>query len=653
MAVTQSVTLTQQSQSVANNNSVVKLLWTSTQSGQSYNGYTRTAYYYVSINGGAETTYSVSYTLPKASTKTIVETTITVPHRADGTGSISVRTWMDTDIYEGVIQKSAALTLTTIPRCSTLTVSNGTLDVAQNLTVKKESSGFTHTITYKCGSATGTICTKDSKTTIAWTPPITLASQNTTGENVTVTFTITTYNGSTSVGSKTATASYYIPDSVFPPLAITVEDYNGYHGNHGCYIQGKSRLSIGISTYGVYGAWIKSYSTVFDGQVYTTENVVTSLITGHGTLTGSVTVTDSRGRTCSVPINIEVEQYNVPKIISLSAKRCDYNGKSGEHIEVKYSAEVTVGLASDSAYYIVKAKKTSEASYKPVSSVESGKTSYSNTIVFEADPTSSYDILLMVDDEIDISSKATAAPSASCTFSFLKKLGKVVGAALGKVAELEGVFEIAWQAKFSGGILHPVLQSDTDVDSLLTPGTYMLLSANSYINTPEEGIGAFFEIVGIKDTSLIQRYSVFSNTHPRVYERPYINGAWQPWVCVRGDFIVAQGVMDGWTYRKWNSGVAECWKRISFSTAMNTAWGSMYRGTITDRQNYPFAFTAAPVEVVTMQNAGYAAWICAESIDNGGVNGSYASARYIILRPSAVASAQTFYINYHITGKWK
>ena len=79
MAVSQSLSVTEVagSANVADNSSKVRILWTSTQTGQSWNGYTRTAYYWVSINGGAETKYSVSYTLPQYSTKTILDTTIT------------------------------------------------------------------------------------------------------------------------------------------------------------------------------------------------------------------------------------------------------------------------------------------------------------------------------------------------------------------------------------------------------------------------------------------------------------------------------------------------------------------------------------------------------------------------------------------------
>ena len=79
MAVYQSLTLSQISQNIQDNTSQVRILWESTQTGASHNDYSRTAYYDIYINGGQGTQYSVSYTLPQGTTKTIVDTTITVP----------------------------------------------------------------------------------------------------------------------------------------------------------------------------------------------------------------------------------------------------------------------------------------------------------------------------------------------------------------------------------------------------------------------------------------------------------------------------------------------------------------------------------------------------------------------------------------------
>ena len=121
MAVNQTLTVYELPGSIntSANTSQVRILWESTQTGASANQFTRTAKYYVSINGGAETEYSVAYKLPLLSTVTIVDKTITVTHKGDGSCTVSVRTWMDTDIIgQGVMEKSETLTLTQISRAS-------------------------------------------------------------------------------------------------------------------------------------------------------------------------------------------------------------------------------------------------------------------------------------------------------------------------------------------------------------------------------------------------------------------------------------------------------------------------------------------------------------------------------------------------------
>ena len=124
MSVSQSLTVTQVSgsQDVANNTSKVRIVWVSTQTGESYNNYTKTAYYWITTPDGVETKYSVSYTLPKGTAKTILDKTITVTHKADGSGTVSVRTWMDTGISAGEVELGPKkITLETIGRDSAIT----------------------------------------------------------------------------------------------------------------------------------------------------------------------------------------------------------------------------------------------------------------------------------------------------------------------------------------------------------------------------------------------------------------------------------------------------------------------------------------------------------------------------------------------------
>ena len=60
------------------------------------------------------------------------------------------------------------------------------------------------------------------------------------------------------------------------------------------------------------------------------------------------------------------------------------------------------------------------------------------------------------------------------------------------------------------------------------------------------------------------------------------------------DYIVAQGISGNWRYRKWNSGIAECWGEVTVRASITDAIGSMYM-TVTDYFSWPNAlFSEAP-----------------------------------------------------------
>lgn len=120
---------------------------------------------------------------------------------------------------------------------------------------------------------------------------------------------------------------------------------------------------------------------------------------------------------------------------------------------------------------------------------------------------------------------------------------------------------------------------------------------------------------------------------------------------VQLDYIVEQGQSSDWYFRKWSSGVMECWKSLVYKTAINNQWGSLYLSpTATPRQSYPYPFTRKPIEQVSVQ-ANHPAWVITAS--NGeGVNGTYASGRYHLCSPGTYTSIE-HYLSYYVIGYWK
>lgn len=445
------------SQSIVNNTSTVKwkMQLIATSDGRIDSSASKE--WSVTVNG---TKYSGTnkITIGNNETITLASGSTTITHNANGTKTFSYSfsqefaiTFSGSSI--GTKSGSGSGTLTTIARKSSLSASNGTLGTAQTLTVSRHNSAFTHTITYVCGSSAGTIATKSNSTSISWTPPLTLANQNKTGTSVSIVFTITTYTGDTSIGTNTKTITCAIPSSVKPTVSLTVADVETYRTTYGAYVQGKSKLSIGITASGSQGSTIKAYKTTIDGKTYTSANITTSVLSKSGTLTINTTVTDSRGRTASTTWDVNVLAYASPQITSLKATRCNANGSSnatGAYLKVTFSASATALNNKNTASYTLQYKKSTATSYttKTLTDYANKYTVSGGSFIFAAD-TTTYNIILTAADAFSEANKTTTGASASKVLSLL---AKGVGMAVGKIAELSNFFDVGYDAVFRKSI---------------------------------------------------------------------------------------------------------------------------------------------------------------------------------------------------------
>lgn len=450
MGVSQNLTITQQIRDVGGNFSNVKIKWTSTQSGSSRNGYSRTAYYYVSVNGGVEKKYSVKYTLPQNTTNTILDTTIVVPHRADGTASVKVRTWMDTDISAGIIQKSKAVTLTSIPRATVPTFSAASTEIGSNVTINlnRAAESFTHTLTYAFGKASGTIGA-DIGTSKAWTIPSDLAAQIPNDVNGACVITCKTYNGSTLIGTKTANLTLKVPSSVVPVInSVSIIEGTEQLKNHfTVFVQNNSTLAVSVSTVGVAGSSIAKVETKIQDVIYNGTSFVSALITAAGDITVNTTVTDSRGRTATAINTVAVAEYDFPTIYSMSAWRIDTSGnksEDGERVSVKihYSTsniDNQNGEHENPRTYKLQYRRSDETEF---TTFESGEASliHSQSHAYKSAPVisgdNSYVIRLEVADFFKTTVCDVELPTA---FTLMDFNSSGQGIAFGKVSEKNGM----------------------------------------------------------------------------------------------------------------------------------------------------------------------------------------------------------------------
>ena len=576
MAVSQSLTLTESNVVASANTSKVHILWKSTQSGDSWNGYTRTAKYYVSINGGAETEYLVNYTLPQNSTTTIVDTTITINHKSDGSGTVAVRTWMDTRISAGVVTQSKSLNLTTIPRASSLdalSCSTAYFDGTITFKYTPKSSAFYNCYDISIGSHFINTFYLGQKNTSQQTDTVpiwqyladiyNLLPNDRTG---TLKLTFGTYSDSNYTNrigdqvSKELTLQIPDVDDTQPTATMTLVPVSSLSAPfNSLYIKGKSKVTVSLTNgQGKYGAHITSYN-VSIGGVSGTAPYTSEYFTKAEDVTITGTVTDSRGYSRKYTQTISVIDYDAPKIIPISdenevvAVRCDGGGTpsdNGTYLKIKakrsYRKVVSSGVQKNfcSIRYRYKAEGGSYSAWTTILAT----TSQSDEIVTGAllgtlDVTSSY--LVQVQAVDTIGETGTTTISLPTERVYMHKAGSINSLGIGKYAEEPNTVDVAKDidVRVRGALLCLEIPQYTDLDTLTKPNRYYGNEAYfaGYANCPTADRVTFsLEVISLgSEGQVLQRFTVCS-TEATVYERQYFGGFWRDWECVNPPMVLGE-----------------------------------------------------------------------------------------------------------------
>lgn len=387
MASTPSITITQNSQSIANNTSSITVKCYVTTSGGSYNNYSPSGK--CTING---TTYSFSHSIP-ANTKTLVYSkTVTVGHNTDGTKTVSASFTFNTELYEGTIKASTSKKLTTIPRTTTPSLSASSVKPGGSITISmpRASSSFDHTLTYSCGKSSGTIGS-NLGTSKTWTVPTSFITQNPNG-NQTCTITCKTYSGSTYIGSKSVsfTVGYYgastftlsggsVGSSV---TASITRNYSGF--THQVYwkFTGQSSYTSASSSAGTSLTWTPPASTLYALIPSTTKGTLTVLVR---TYYGSTKI----GSDATKTLTLSVPSSIVPSLTSVSVSEGNATVTSliGAYTQSKSKIKTTIngakaGSGSSISAYSITVKDSAGKTLSTInaSSGTSGTITSSGTI---------------------------------------------------------------------------------------------------------------------------------------------------------------------------------------------------------------------------------------------------------------------------------
>lgn len=432
----------------------------------------------VLING---TTYNFSATVTIPANNTYVtvytKTVNNISHNNDGTKSIVIG-WsggISGTSYTVTNIANTTVNLDIIPRASTVTsfsFTNGYIDQGIDITISSKVSTYYHDIHlylpdtsgHGVNLTTSTVGRKAGGThhidfTTGQLQDIYNNMSKTTSSQFTVYVkTYTNATGTTEVGDwQTKSAIGNIHPNVKPNISSVTPVSSVTTGTFAnLYVQGKTTVKLTCNATMGSGATISSYT--FSGpnlNASSTSNIATSgIITSSGTLTYTVIVTDSRGRTASTTVPITVHPYAKPSFKSVSVNRSNSAGLSdGGGTYAKYTVEgayssvggkntrtITIAHSSNNgSTYSAETTIQAATNLNPTVSNVYGSGSLSAT--------TSYLIRFTIKDGYG------ATETAILTLSTVSRAINIKadnnGIAFGKIAEGNGV-ETPWNITFKG-----------------------------------------------------------------------------------------------------------------------------------------------------------------------------------------------------------
>ena len=585
MSVFQTLTLEQVGQSIANNTSNVRIKWTSQQTGSSYNDAPGDkAYYYITLNGGTRTEHTVAFTLPQNTTKTILDTIITVNHNPDGTGSVKVDTWMNTEISAGVIEQTKTLILDTIPRASVVSApKTGILGSALKVEIDRKSASFSDKLYYKVGSKSEEqITAYGGGLTYNWTPPVSLATNAPNSTKLTVTLITKTYNGSTYVGRSECVVELSIPTSVAPTLSVALSDPTKVGTTYGGYVQLRSKIKVELTAAGSYGSTIKSYS-IKVGNFYaaTTSSGTTDYLPSSGDVDVVCSVTDSRGRTTTTTQPVTVLPYSKPTISAISAARCNQDGsanRAGAYGKVTFSAAITALSNKNTAAYKVQYRAHGAERWTDAGSVAAGNYSPANVyVVFAADTNTRYAVRVVATDKFESVESTIRDLPAAFILMDLAKSKKSVG--VGRECDKDNTLQVGLYSHFEKPVNQEVssnpwyglndgtnqwhLQALQDSNKLglgLTWDSSLKIDTDGNVTLP-----ANLKATATTDLGKAPPYVCVFDASGWLYKRTLAELFSDMGIPAQKDYVVDRGTSSSWHYEKWNSGVVKAWRETTSS----------------------------------------------------------------------------------------
>ena len=469
------------------------------------------------------------------------------------TYSIKVRARKKTNQVYGSSAASSVKTLggSVISSVSAFTADAATAKITMSVTVYNTS--YTHTLVIKNGSTTVLTITGLSLSNGSNTITLTAAQRSTVLaamsalKSFTGTFTLTTYSGTTQIGtasSKTATVQTTSANSAPTFTAFTFEDSNatavGVTGNNQILIQNISTLKLTLTAATAKnGATISSYSVVAGSKTAsgTTTTITVGTIPDSGTVPVIVTAIDSRGYTTAVTVNITVLEYEGINITEYTMRRVN---------EVEDTTQVTIGgditpvtiggVNKNSLRYLYyRYRKTSDNAYNSYKDITSSTEYDDSGFNFESDEWLSLDadysyyVQFLVTDKLTSDTVTITVPQGTPLLALRRKK---VGINKREPAAALDVDGSVMMNGFNVLGLVAALDGTEDLNNLVAGGIYtQALNANASTDKHyPKAIAGFLEVMANPSGYIMQRYTAYDNS--AVYVRTRYNNTWYAWKSV-------------------------------------------------------------------------------------------------------------------------
>ena len=334
------------------------------------------------------------------------------------------------------------------------TTSGGVMDGSTKSRVVFTTSGTdaTYSATFTLGSYTGTATS--TTTTLEYAIPIAWCNAIPNATTAQANVTCQVKYGGVVYSSFTVKLTVSVPASVVPTItSITLADKTNtpVPSAWNMFIQHKSGVRVSaITTAGAYSSTISKIKLQVGTQSISQNYSASSLpqidtITQSGSLTCTVTVTDSRGRTALKTATATFVPYAAPKFTNCVSERCLANGEidnDGTYFKSTTAVSFSTCNGNNTITLTVKYKKTDAVVYGSEATITPGVNTCGNN---DLDTEFSYDVMYSVTDQFCTVTFADYISTAIYLMHFLHG-GK--GVAFGQKATMENYLDCAFKALF-------------------------------------------------------------------------------------------------------------------------------------------------------------------------------------------------------------